>query len=60
MKILIISLYLKKVNPGLKTYFLIKMNPVKLMGFSFSENLIIRAYYFCARALIDADKWWKI
>jgi len=26
------------------------------MGFSFSENLIIRAYYFCARALIGGDK----
>ena len=55
-----ISLYFKKVNPELKTCILIKMNPVKLMGFNFSENLIIRAYYFCARALIDADKWWKI
>jgi len=41
MKILIISIYLKKVNPELKTRILIQMNSVKLMGFSFSESLII-------------------
>jgi hypothetical protein len=41
MKMSIISLYFKKVNPELKTRILIKMNSVKLMGFSFSESLII-------------------
>ena len=49
MKLSIINLYSTKVNVGFKECILRKVNPVKLMGFTLSGNLIIRAYLLVVR-----------
>lgn len=52
MKIYSISTYLNVGNRILKKT---KVNPVKLMGFTFSGNLIIRTYLLVTRAFIGAE-----
>lgn len=52
MKIYSISPYSNVGNRILKKT---KVNPVKLMGFTLSGNLIIRAYLLVTRAFIGAE-----